>query len=154
MLCEKPFTANADEAERVAAVARAHPHLVVMEAFHWRYHPQTLQVLEILERGDLGDVALIEAAFCFPLLKRGDIRWNPALAPGALMDAGCYPVSMIRHLGKAVTGAGPSGFGREPRVVSARARLHAPGVDDAVANMAVIDELYRLADLAPRTPTD
>ena len=47
MLCEKPFAANAEEAEQVAEAAdRA--GLVVMEAFHWRYHPLAARMLEII----------------------------------------------------------------------------------------------------------
>ena len=41
VLCEKPFTANADEARHVAEAAASHPGLVVMEAFHYEYHPLT-----------------------------------------------------------------------------------------------------------------
>jgi predicted dehydrogenase len=48
VLCEKPFTANAEEAEAVAAVAER-TGLVVMEAFHYRYHPLARRVREILD---------------------------------------------------------------------------------------------------------
>ena len=53
VLCEKPFTANAKEAEDVAAVA-ARTGLVVMEAFHYRYHPLAQRMREIVESGELG----------------------------------------------------------------------------------------------------
>src|SRR5215831_19225098 len=46
VLCEKPFTANADEAVDVAKV-EARAGLVVMEAFHYRYHPLTEQLIEV-----------------------------------------------------------------------------------------------------------
>src|SRR5215212_2503761 len=55
VLCEKPFTANAKEAEDVAAVA-TRTGLVVMEAFHYRYHPLAARMLEIVESGELGTV--------------------------------------------------------------------------------------------------
>jgi predicted dehydrogenase len=117
VLCEKPFTANAEEARKVAA-AQAGTGLVLMEAFHYRYHPLFARVLEILESGTIGTVRHIEAALCFPLLSGKDIRWNLALAGGATMDAGCYPIHMVRHLA-----------GSEPEVTAARARLRSPGVD-------------------------
>jgi len=117
VLCEKPFTANATEAEQVAAAADA-SGLVVMEAFHWRYHPMAARMLEIISSGELGDVHRIEAALCFPLPMFKDIRWQLSLAGGALMDAGCYPVHMVRTLA-----------GAEPTVVRATARLRSPGVD-------------------------
>jgi predicted dehydrogenase len=117
VLCEKPFTANAAEAQDVADAAAA-SGLVVMEAFHWRYHPMAARMLEVIASGELGDVRRIEAALCFPLPMFKDIRYQLALAGGALMDAGCYPVSMVRTLA-----------GAEPTVVQARAKLQSPGVD-------------------------
>jgi predicted dehydrogenase len=117
VLCEKPFTANAEEAERVAEAAAA-SGLVVMEAFHWRYHPLAARMLEVIASGELGEIRRIEAALCFPLPRFSDIRWQLPLAGGALMDAGCYPVHMVRTLA-----------GAEPTVVRATAKLRSPGVD-------------------------
>jgi predicted dehydrogenase len=117
VLCEKPFTANAAEAEQVAEAAAA-SGLVVMEAFHWRYHPMAARMLEVIDSGELGEVERIEAALCFPLPLFKDIRYQLPLAGGALMDAGCYPVHMVRTLA-----------GAEPKVVRAAAKLRSPGVD-------------------------
>ncbi len=117
VLCEKPFTANAPEAERVAAAAEGAGR-VVMEAFHWRYHPLAARALEIINSGELGEVRRVEAALCFPLFRRDDIRWQLDLAGGALMDAGCYPVHIVRTFA-----------GRDPTVTQATARLRTPGVD-------------------------
>jgi predicted dehydrogenase len=52
VLCEKPFTANAEEAASVAEAAR-HSGMVVMEAFHYRYHALARRMLEILNSGEL-----------------------------------------------------------------------------------------------------
>lgn len=120
VLCEKPFTANAAEAEQVAAVAEA-TGLVVMEAFHWRYHPLARRMVEIIDSGELGTLQRVEAAFCFPLISRKDIRWQLSLAGGAMMDAGCYAVHMVRTLA-----------GTEPTVTEATALLRSPGVDRAM----------------------
>jgi predicted dehydrogenase len=117
VLCEKPFTANAAEAEEVAAAAEA-SDLVVMEAFHWRYHPLAQRMVDIVRSGELGDVRHVETAMCFPLAKRSDIRWQPSLAGGALMDTGCYAVHWARTL-----------VGEEPEVTGATAKLRAPGID-------------------------
>lgn len=117
VLCEKPFTANAAEAQEVADIA-AKSGLVVMEAFHWRYHPMAARMLEIMQSGELGEVRRIEAALCFPLPRFNDIRYQLPLAGGALMDVGCYPVSMVRALA-----------GSEPTVVRADAKLRSPGID-------------------------
>ena len=117
VLCEKPFTANAEEAEQVAAVAER-TGLVCMEAFHYRYHPLFRRLIEIVRNGELGSVERIETWMCIPLLPKGDIRWNLSLAGGTLMDVGCYAIHMLRSLA-----------GAEPEVVSATARERSPGVD-------------------------
>ena len=117
VLCEKPFTANEAEARTVAAVAEE-TGLVVMEAFHWRYHPLATRMLEIVSSGELGAVRHVEAALCFPLPRWSDIRWQLDLAGGSLMDAGCYPVHIVRTLA-----------GAEPAVAAARMKEHSPGVD-------------------------
>jgi predicted dehydrogenase len=120
VLCEKPFTANAKEAEAVAAVA-TRTGLVVMEAFHYRYHPLAQRMLHIVESGELGAVERIETALCFPLPKFSDIRYQYDLAGGALMDVGTYAVHMARVLGR-----------EEPEVASALAKLRSPNVDRAM----------------------
>jgi len=118
VLCEKPFTANAAEAERVAAVARAGDR-VVMEAFHWRYHPLAERMIEIVRSGQLGKVRHVETSMCIPLPLPGDIRYRLDLAGGATMDTGCYAIHMLRHLA-----------GEEPaEVTAARAKLSSPRVD-------------------------
>lgn len=124
VLCEKPFTANAAEAREVAAVADASDR-VVMEAFHWRYHPLNIGVLDAVAAGDFGQITGVRAAFCFPLLNREDIRWSRPLAGGSLMDAGCYPVNMVRAV------AAAAGHG-EPDVRSAKAAFTNGGVDRAL----------------------
>jgi predicted dehydrogenase len=120
VLCEKPFTANAAEAREIAELA-AKSDRVVMEAFHYRYHPLTLRVEQIIASGELGKLERVEAALCFPLPKFSDIRYNYSLAGGATMDAGCYAVHMVRTFG-----------GSTPEVVSAQAKLRDPQVDRAM----------------------
>ncbi len=120
VLCEKPFTANEAEARQVADVA-ARTGRVAMEAFHWRYHALAGRMKAIVAGGELGAVRRIETAMCIPLPLPGDIRYRLDLAGGAMMDTGCYAVSMLRHLADA-----------EPTVESARAKLASPGVDRAM----------------------
>jgi len=120
VLCEKPFTANADEAREVADLA-ATSDRVVMEAFHYRYHPLVLRIEEIVASGELGKLQRVEAAMCFPLPKFSDIRYDYSLGGGATMDAGCYAVHMARTFGAAT-----------PEVVSAHSKLHSPQIDRAM----------------------
>lgn len=120
VLCEKPFTANAAEAREISSLAMQSDR-VVMEAFHYRYHPLALRVEQIIASGELGTLRHVEAAMCFPLPKFGDIRYDYSLAGGATMDAGCYAVHMVRTFG-----------GSTPEVVSAHAKLRDPRVDRAM----------------------
>ncbi len=117
VLCEKPFTANAAEAREVAAAAEA-SGLVVMEAFHYRYHPVAQRMVDIVRSGEIGALRHVESSMCIPLPLPKDIRYRLDLAGGATMDTGCYAV----HMNRLVAGA-------EPEVVSATARLARPGVD-------------------------
>jgi len=121
VLCEKPFTANADEAKSVAAAAAmAHEAqgLVTMEAFHYRYHPLADLVQSLIAEGSVGRVGRIEARAIVPYFKPGDIRFDLALAGGSLMDIGCYAV----HQTRLVAGA-------EPTVIAAEAKTKSPGID-------------------------
>lgn len=117
VLCEKPFASNAAEAEQMAEAAYQ-SKLILMEAFHYRYHPLAARMKEIISNGELGTLQRIEAWLCFPLLSRNDIRYNLSLAGGATMDAGSYTINVLRFL-----------TGEEPTVVQARARLASPEVD-------------------------
>jgi predicted dehydrogenase len=115
--CEKPFASNAVEAMGMAAAAQA-SGLVLMEAFHYRYHALFARTREILRAQELGPVTRLQAHFCIPLLRPSDIRYRADLAGGGLMDTGCYAVHWLRHTAEA-----------EPTVVRAEARWTRGGVD-------------------------
>jgi predicted dehydrogenase len=98
VLCEKPLTRDAalvDEAFDAAERAGR----VLMEAFMWRFHPQTSRLVELVQGGEIGRLRHVEARFGFDLDPgSGNLRWNPDLEGGALMDVGCYCVSGMRLL--------------------------------------------------------
>jgi predicted dehydrogenase len=119
VLCEKPFTANAAEAETVAALA-VNGDRVVKEAFHYRYHPMLLRPLEIVGSGELGTLERVDTAMCVLLPMPRDIRYRSDLAGGAIMDIGCYAVHLWRVLARA-----------ERTVVGAREKAMSAGVDRA-----------------------
>ncbi len=114
VLCEKPFSANSDEALRMAEAA-TRADRILMEAFHWRYHPLAHRAKSILESGELGAVQHLEARLCVPMLAPRNIRYRLDLAGGATMDVGAYTVNMIRYFADA-----------EPEVRAAEARLSSP----------------------------
>jgi predicted dehydrogenase len=119
VLCEKPFASNAKEAMEMARVAKE-TGKVLSEAFAYRNHPLAVRMKQIME-SDLGKIQHIEARFRFILLNFSNVRYRYDLAGGALMDAGCYPVSMVRYL-----------MGSEPKVTKAKARLFKPEVDSGM----------------------
>ena len=122
VLCEKPFAANGDDARRIADAANA-SDVVVMEAFHWRYHPYAEQIRDVIDSGVLGKIERIEAVFDVPpaVIARDDIRWDLELGGGATMDLGCYPIQWVRFAA-----------GGEPEVVSATAVCPVPGIDGSL----------------------
>jgi len=130
VLCEKPFTSNAAQAREVAAAADG-TGLVVMEAFHYRYHPLARRMAELVRGGELGRIQRVETAMCFPLPRFSDIRYDFSLAGGALMDAGCYAVHAMRLLAPGdpeVTAARALTMRRDRRIDRAMtARFSFPG---------------------------
>jgi len=97
VLCEKPLALSVEEVDAMQSAARKHGR-VVMEAFMYRHHPQTLKVQEIVKRGSLGDLKLIRGSFSFDLRREGDIRLDPAKGGGSIWDVGCYPISYTRSV--------------------------------------------------------
>src|SRR3954453_22930022 len=72
---------------------------VLMEGFMWRHHEQTAGLQRLVGEGAIGPVRSVRAEFSFALASdSGDLRWDPALEGGALMDVGCYCVSGLRLL--------------------------------------------------------
>ena len=97
VLCEKPFAANSTETKAMFDAARAN-NVYVVEAYPYRAQPQTIKLVELLRDNAIGHVQTIQASFGFPLVAANNIRWDPSLAGGALMDAGSYPVSLVRMI--------------------------------------------------------
>ncbi len=117
VLCEKPLATSAREARAMFEAARRNG-VQLAEAYPYRAQPQTLKMRELLAAGAIGRLQFVHAAFGFPLADPSNIRMNPALAGGALMDAGCYPVSLVRTIA-----------GERPVRVQAMATRAESGVD-------------------------
>jgi xylose dehydrogenase (NAD/NADP) len=98
VLCEKPLTRSPAEAEE-AFNAAERAGRILMEAFMWRHSPQTTKLVQLVEGGVIGELRLVRATFSFPVEGRRNIRLDPELEGGALMDVGTYGVSAARLLG-------------------------------------------------------
>ncbi|HEU5087209.1 MAG TPA: Gfo/Idh/MocA family oxidoreductase [Roseiflexaceae bacterium] len=118
ILCEKPLAMNAAECAEMQAAAEQHG-VLLMEAFMYRFHPQTLRVQELVRQGAIGDARLLKATFSFHLTNPANIRLNADLGGGGLMDVGCYCVNVSRTM-----------FAAEPVEAQAYASWSASGVDE------------------------
>lgn len=117
VLCEKPIGLSAAQGQELVDAAARHPQLKVMEAFMYRHHPQTHKAAELVAAGAIGELRQVRSRFSFTLDDPADIRLPPELDGGAIMDLGCYCISMQRLL------AG------EPELVFGRQRTGPTGVD-------------------------
>jgi xylose dehydrogenase (NAD/NADP) len=98
VLCEKPMSRRVADVERAFDAAERAERLL-MEAFMWRYHDQTAVIERLIGEGAIGELVSVHTEFSFGLAPdSGDVRWDPALEGGALMDIGCYCVSGLRLL--------------------------------------------------------
>lgn len=120
VLCEKPLAATAAEARAMFAAARQHG-VRLAEGFPYLAQPHMKKLRDLLATGAIGRVQTMQAAFGFPLSDPANIRLDPALAGGALMDAGVYPLSLVRIVA-----------GRRPTRVTAVAHRHPGGVDQTL----------------------
>src|ERR1044072_4960733 len=107
VLCEKPIALSAKEARTLLPV-RDQTGVQIAEAFMVRTHPQWHRVRELIAAGRIGRLALIVGHFSYARHGKDDIRARPEYGGGALLDIGCYPVTMSRWL-----------FGAEPQAVIA-----------------------------------
>ncbi|MGI9622555.1 MAG: Gfo/Idh/MocA family protein [Acidimicrobiales bacterium] len=125
VLCEKPLGCDQTDAQRLVDVDDAHPELVTMEAFMYRFHPQWIAVQEMVGSGRIGELKTIQTWFSYFNDDPANVRHNPDWGGGALLDIGCYPISQARWL-----------FGREPeRVVATIENDPAFGTDRLTSGM-------------------
>ncbi|MGL6076789.1 MAG: Gfo/Idh/MocA family protein [Fimbriiglobus sp.] len=97
ILCEKPLTVMASEAEALVAYCQA-KNVRLMDGFMWPHHPRTAKIRETIAGGAIGQVQKVVAAFTFNLagLPTSNIRMQPQAGGGGLLDVGCYTTYAIR----------------------------------------------------------
>jgi predicted dehydrogenase len=123
VLCEKPLAMSGREAMAMFEAARENGvHMV--EGYPYRAQPQTLRLRELLAQGTIGKLIVVQAAFGFPLADLANVRYDRELGGGALMDAGSYPVSLVRMIA-----------GQRPRRATAIAQWAPTGVDRTLTGL-------------------
>ena len=131
VLSEKPLALNHAQGMAMVEAARE-SDVFLMEAFMYRSHPQTARLVELIREGAIGGVRLIRAAFGFGGGEAVDPRsriFDRALGGGAILDVGCYPVSMSRL----IAGAAADRDFADPVEVAGAGKLGETGVDEWAA---------------------
>lgn len=98
VLCEKPLGMDASEVQELKKMMAQYPDLQVMEAFMYKFHPQWVQVQSWLGKNAIGELKSIHTTFCYYNDDPSNIRNFPEMGGGALMDIGCYGISVARLL--------------------------------------------------------
>ncbi len=144
VLCEKPLAVTAEQGVTMVQAARE-SGMLLMEAFMYRFHPQTVWTLEQVADGRIGNVKLVHSSFSFSVGSRPhDIRLQADLAGGSLMDIGCYPINLCRAI-----------YGCTPIAVGARVYTPTMGEVERYAS-AVLDfddGCFGLIDSSLELPT-
>ena len=109
VLCEKPIAMSAAEAQELLDVSQRNPRLKIMEAIMYRHHPQWQTALQLVREGQIGDLVNVHSFFSYLNTDPDNIRNQKDIGGGALMDIGCYCVSLSRFL-----------FASEPNRLAAR----------------------------------
>ena len=99
VLCEKPISCTAQEAEDMIAAAEKAGKLL-MEAFMYRYGGKFTKMMEILESGVLGKIKAVQGSHGYTLDWASPAREDPALGGGSLYDVGCYVVDCMNAVAK------------------------------------------------------
>ncbi len=139
VLVEKPIGVNQYDALAIQDAAAA-AGVFLMEAYMYRCHPQTAQLVELLRSKAIGEVRVIQATFSFQAGFNPEGRlWSNALAGGGILDVGGYTTSIARLIAGAATGRPFA----DPTAVSGAGSLHPQtGVDQwAVATLAFPEDI-------------
>lgn len=156
VLCEKPLGVSPAETDAAIHAARA-AGLPLVEAFKYRFGPFADRLREVVGSGALGDLVEIESSLGFAAGSHTGRLFDPATAGGAILDVGCYPLSLVvgvaawsgRDLSALVVEAVAGTIGETGVDVSAAASIDLGG---ATANIrtAIVHDLPRLTRIVGR----
>ncbi|ATG51690.1 oxidoreductase [Brachybacterium vulturis] len=125
VLCEKPLTPNSGTTMALIDLA-ARSGKVLLEAFMYRFHPQTVRVLELVAERAIGEITHVDASFSFDTGARSGRLFDLRTAGGGILDVGCYPMSFARF----VAGAAQGRAAAEPATITGSGTLGETGVDE------------------------
>ncbi len=113
VLCEKPLGLNVIDAQQLLDLSRKYPEQLVAEAFMYRHHPQWIHTREWVRSNYIGELRSVHVHFSYNNRDPNNIRNKLEYGGGALMDIGCYGISVARWL-----------YGSEPQRVCAYIERH------------------------------
>ncbi len=119
VLCEKPFTTNAEDAEKLYAYAEE-KGLLIMEGLWTEFLPAYQKIRELIAGGAIGEVRHVRAEYGF--VSRGarkDRKFDSSLAGGALLDVGIYNLGFLKMV-----------FGEMSRDFTTVCHINEYGTDD------------------------
>lgn len=129
IICEKPLAISLDEVKAMFSAARTHS-VMLLEAFPYYFQPQTRDMLALLHSGAIGEVRGVQANIGFTVMNaQSNIRMKAELGGGALLDAGSYPMSLIRLV-----------MGKAPARVMAHSQWTESGVDMSTMATLLYDD--------------
>jgi predicted dehydrogenase len=127
VLCEKPIGLTASDATKLLKAVQENPGLKVMEAFMYRYHPQWIYTKKLVDEQKIGELKMVQSFFTYYNVDPANIRNRMEVGGGAMMDIGCYCVSLSRFL-----------FGEEPEsvfgVVDRDPEMHTDRMSSGILN--------------------
>ncbi|MGT2426502.1 aldo/keto reductase [Amnibacterium kyonggiense] len=131
VLCEKPLAVNHGGAMVLVDAARR-AGVPLVEAFVYRFHPQTAALLELIRDGAIGEVRHIDASFAFRAEERQGRLYEQSTAGGGILDVGCYPLTLAALVAATAAGVAVT----EPTTLTAAGTIGPTGVDEwAVADL-------------------
>ncbi len=128
ILCEKPLAITVADAREMFQAAKKNG-VVLIEAFPFRFQPQTLAVLERVRSGEIGEVVTFTGSFGFPMTDENNVRLEPDQGGGSIWDVGVYPINLARAV-----------LGKPPVRVFAAAKMHPKGVDMSATVLLEYDD--------------
>jgi predicted dehydrogenase len=156
VLTEKPSCENSEDYKNCVNLAQK-KKLILTEAIMYRHHPQTLKIIEIIKSGLIGKVKKVISKFGFDVGKKvfgieikninyGSRLLNKNLGGGAILDLGCYPLSMATLIN------GISNKNKNmPKIIKINKEIGKSNVDE-VANIELLysDNMYSHIEVAIR----
>tara|TARA_Y100000992_G_C21271741_1_gene497304 strand:+ start:737 stop:1720 length:984 start_codon:yes stop_codon:yes gene_type:complete len=131
ILCEKPFAINLNEARTISEKIK-NLNSLFYEGIAYRSHPQTKEIIKMINEDEIGEIEKIDSSFGFKV-KKVNVKsrlFNKDFGGGAILDLGCYPVSFMYLF---------SSIDQDLKIINAKGSFANTGVDDFAESELLIN---------------